>query len=391
MSQSDPRCVFTMKMLIRAALGVIPALVSLVLAPGCAEGPRGPIEPDYLLKLEDADQIGYQIAWQSSIARMRGGRALEIIPFDDYVIATESGMNVISALTARDGTPVWQVPIGDELERMLGFIRSGETILAATQSDLYLLDIATGREQSHQRYGAGNVAATKPTIFGPYALYTTTDGRIVYHHLGTGLMRQAYRYEDTIENRPVWLGSALAFVSRTGQIYLHDPATNTRYWSNRVLDKVVATPAASADALFIAGTDQSLWAFRASDGKRMWRYRTQQPLIDDPKLIEGTLYQAIPGKGLVALNPTNMDEKWICTEVAGGTVVARTRNGELIVWDRDETEWYAGSTFYRIDERTGDLLGQFYNKWIDVVAADSINNGNIYLMSPRGRVVKLVP
>ena len=369
------------------------AVCTLALNLGCEKqtqiGPRQ--GQGYMINYEQSQILDYNVAWQSSVARSILGNAKSLIPGDDYIIASEDGSNVISAVTNRDGTPLWQVPVGDRLERLLGITRVGNTVIAATQSDLYLLDVATGRTTSTQKYGGENIASTMPIIIDNEAVYGTTDGRIVYHNLNAGLMRGAYRFTTGFDMKPIRVSdTAVLVVTRTGRINLLDVKASTVYWEAGVLDPIEATPALGKTGLFIAGIDQSVWAFRLEDGHLMWRTRFQYPLRDDPKLIDNILYQAVPNQGLAAINATTGQINWQNSAVKGGTVITQ-HNGDLIVWDKDNAQDSYGSTFYRINPETGEIKGQVRSDWINYAIATKMNNGTILGLSRAGRIIKLIP
>lgn len=369
-------------------LALLPLMLLLLAAAGCQSGSRWPVETEYLVSLEQGDQLNYNIAWESAIALSRQGEAVGIYPYDDYVLGVEDGRNIVSALTVRDGNPAWEYPVGASLEHLRGITRLDNQILASTQSDLYFLDLATGRLQNQQRYNPTNAPLTAGVIFGPYLIYGTSDGRIIYHHLAVGLMQRAYRLEtaQSITHPPVVLGEEFAVLTQSGGIHFMDGVDNSQIWSAAVRDPIKGTPAIDEFALYVAGTDQSVWAFRVADGKLVWRFQCQQPLTDDPKLIDGVLYQAERGKGLHAINSRTGVEKWLCPEVNGGTVLTR-KNGQLIIWSKQAS----GSTFYRVLERDGSVLGKAVCPRISVAKSDRIENGTIYAMSRSGRMIKLIP
>jgi len=374
------------------AAGLLTTTLALNL--GCESQKQiGPREGQgYMVSYEQSQILDYNVAWQSSVARSILGNATSVLPGDDYIIASENGSNIISAITNRDGTPAWQEPIGDRLEQLLGITRVGNTVIAATQSDLYLLDVATGRITSTQPYGEQNIASTKPLIIDNEAVYGSNDGRIVYHNLDAGLMRGAYRFGATGFNmQPMRVSkTAVLVITRTGRFYLLDVKAGTVYWQAGVLDPIEATPALGKTGLFVAGTDQSVWAFRLEDGHLMWRTRFQYPLRDDPKLIDNTLYQAVPNQGFTAINATTGQIIWQNPEVKGGTVITQ-HNTDLIVWDKDNAQDSYGSTFYRVNPTNGEIKGQIRTDWIAYATATSMNNGTIFGLSRAGRIIKLIP
>ncbi|NOG52919.1 MAG: PQQ-binding-like beta-propeller repeat protein [Planctomycetes bacterium] len=379
-----PMCARLVALLSGVFLGLF-----IVLTGGCESQPVDTRSTtDYLVSLQEADELEYNIAWQSAVVTTPYGQVSGLYPYYDVVVTTENGRNFIGAVTTRDGTPVWESSVGDRLERLLGVVRNGDQLIANTQSDLYVLDIGNGSEVTHQKFGENNVASTSPFILGSLAIYGTPDGRVVYHHMGTGIMAAAYRLDSAITHAPIWLGDAIAMVTQSGTINVIDPGENSRIWMNRVRDPLTATPAVDSYAMYVAGRDQSVWAFRLADGKMVWRYRAQYALNDDPKVYDETVYVSIPDYGLVALDHRFGTEKWVCEEVAGGTVL--TRNGQdLIVWDKLDND--RGSTFYRINGKNGNLEGTFTTTKIHWAASDKAEGGDVYGASRRGRMIKLVP
>src|SRR5690606_28226346 len=179
-----------------------------------------------------------------------------------------------------------------------GVTRAGDAFVAGPPPRLYLLDVATGRVIAHQRYAGGDAAGSPPYIYDPFAIYGTGDGRIVYHHLGAGLSKQAYRLDAPVDMAPFPVGDLMGVITRAGTIRLIKPANSTRLWVDSVRGPGVAEPAVDDRHIYIAGTDRSVWAFRIRGGRQAWRYRAQRSLTDRPTVIGDTLYVAIPGQGL---------------------------------------------------------------------------------------------
>jgi len=366
-------------------------LLTVVVLTGC--GGKAIVEPDksgYLLTFDQTKQLDYDTAWQSVVATTFTGRLEAVFPYDDLIVTIENGRNIVSAVSAVDGTRQWDIPVGDRLEHLHGVVRAGDQFIINSQSELYIVDSANGTIISRQDYGTNNVAMTAPFILDSLAIYGTPDGRIVYHHLGTGMQQSAYRFDSDVPHVPIWLMDAIAVVTETGQINVIDPGTNSRIWMNRVLDPVTARPVADSQALYVAGTDQSIWAFRLSDGKLQWRHRTDAQLTDDPKVIGDTLYQSVPKRGMMALDITTGKERWNKpAQITGGTVIA-FKEYDLIVWH--SLGRGGGSVFYRVDSRTGDVISRVVAPEIDLAAADRLNNGSIYGLNTKdGRLIRLDP
>lgn len=371
-----------------AALAAIGGMIAV--AAGCETDAPAPRDDDrYMITLNQADHLDYQIGWQSVFAVASNGVVSAIYPYDDMVVATESGQNIVSTLTSRDGQPLWEEPVGDRLERLLGVVRFEGNFVINTQSDIYMLDTATGRQTLHQRFGGSAVASTAPVIRSGEAIFGTPDGRIVYHNFEAGIARAAYRFDAAIDHDLVEIGDAIAILTRGASVYLHNPYENVVIWRNSVLDPILTRPAFGTIGLYIAGADQSVWAFRLQDGRQIWRHRTERPLLDDPVVLDDIVYQAVPNEGFLALDGRTGEVQWTCPDVQGGKILTRTRD-QLIVWEQLD-HGRSGSRFYRLDAGTGDLLGSAHTPMIAIAAADKLNDGAIYGVGRKGRVVKLIP
>ncbi|MFG0329543.1 MAG: PQQ-binding-like beta-propeller repeat protein [Phycisphaerales bacterium] len=383
------RCADLVRTRLSLALAIGLGVSGLMTA--CASDPAPPRRDDaYMMTIDQANDLDYQIAWQSAVAVAANGGVNAIYPYDDIVVTSENGRNILSALTTRDGSRAWDAAIGAPLERLLGVRRQGDRLYATTQSDFYALDSATGRLEQHDRFAANYAAGTRPIIRGEYAIYGTSDGRVVYHHIPTGIAKDAYRFEAPIDIDVAPVGDAVAVLTRDASVNLHNPIANSRMWRNNTLDPAVVTPAVGPLALYVVSPDQSVWAFRLSDGREIWRFRAQRPLRDEPKYLDGRVYVAVPGQGLVALDEATGEVIWTTDEINGGTLLTR-KNGDLIVFDADDAPGSRGGRFYRVDERTGDLLGTARTPRISLAVADTMQNGSIFGASYDGRLLKLVP
>ncbi len=358
----------------------------LAVSSGCESPQSVPGATGDLITYSQAQELGYQVAWHSAFARTASGRLDRMVAFDDMVVGLETGHNVVSALTARDGSILWDVPVGEPLERIVGIVRYDDQVLVSTQSDLYGLDTATGRINLHQRFGEGNVSGTPPLIVEPYAIYGSPDGRVVYHHLGAGLMEQAYRLDSAVVQQPKWIVGAYVAVTQSGRVYAIDPSTNERFWDSAGLGVIEAEIAVGPDAVYAASVDQSVWAYRRSDGRLKWRFRTQRPLRDDPVYLDGVVYQVAATQGLIAIDGETGEHLWTAEGIESGHVLTR-QDGNLIVFSPGRQS----STLYAVDQRNGDVVARVESPWIIRATASSQEGGDVYAMTLAGRVVKLTP
>ncbi|MFW5652739.1 MAG: PQQ-binding-like beta-propeller repeat protein [Planctomycetota bacterium] len=374
------------------SIGLV-SMFTLVSLTGCSWGEAREMEVDpYLLSLEEANEIGMNVVWSSKAALATNGRVSDVTVGNDLVLVTETGANVVSAIDATNGEPLWENAVGDPFEPLLGVAMTSDTVVAMTRSEVLQFDSANGRRLQFDRLSEEGPADTAPLLNWPFAIYGTTDGRVIFHHLPTGLMKSAYRFDTEVQQAPTAWDDLMVVITRDGYInvLVPDPNRPSRVWQHRVFDNIKARPATTSRRLIVAGMDRSLWGLDRRTGRIVWRWQTEYQLTDDPVTYDdAVVYQGVDNYAFAALDAENGQRIWLNEEVKGGTVLTQI-DGHLIIWNRDADG--IGGTFFRLNADDGRLVGAVRSRDIAYAVADAPIDGSIFGVEPRtGRMIKMSP
>ena len=315
-------------------------------------------------------ELGYRLNWSiaDSTAELSRTKMLDLA--DDLVLVHDDG-NSITAREISTGSPRWAANLGDPLTKFVGNVRIGERIVAASESELLILDADTGRLDDRQRLAV--LSNTAPAIADGYMLvFGTAKGEVFGHDVRIGLKRWGFALNERVEGAPVMIGRITGAVAESGQVLLVNPVNGEAIAPlQQIFGGVSNDPVSDGVYMYIASTDQSIYAFESTTGRLAWRVRTQSRLEAQPTLHNGVLYQDVPSEGLLAINTRNGDRIWANPDVSG-TVIAE-RKGELLVWD--------GSEAVLIDPATGDERERVALPGVRDIVANGFVDGELIVLS----------
>lgn len=378
----------------RAAL--VGALVGLAVGAGCASdgtrgsgqpstgaqraASRGVTSPQKDARYDALARLGYGPQWNAFIPVSRGQRVKTIDPFDDMLIAHETG-NTVSVLEPNTGATRWALDLAGPLTKFTGNTRLEDgDVLSVNEGELFVLDGRSGIIKKRQNLA--ELASTPPVVAGNIVVVGCANGEVLGHNLLSGYKLWGYGMQGSIRGDVVPVGPYVGAVSDRGQVAILDPRRGTSVGRAEIFDGVHVSPASSDSAMYIAGRDRSVWAFSATTrGNAIWRERTERPLRAKPVYHDGAVYVTIGERGLTALDAYTGEQKWANSE-ARGEVVA-VRRGRLIVWD--------GETALAVDPERGDVQERVKLPGISVIATDAFVDGNVYVAEPGGLVQKFSP
>ncbi|MCB9837762.1 MAG: PQQ-binding-like beta-propeller repeat protein [Phycisphaeraceae bacterium] len=324
------------------------------------------------------ERLGYRIAWRGfpffgSDLKVRFAELLG----DSIAVLDDS--NTVTVMDPVTGRNRWSTRLAGDLTRFVGIARHEGTLLCASDTTLYVLDIRTGTIKDKQRLAV--VVNTAPVIIGHMAIFGCTSGELLGHNLETGYKQWGYLLNGSITSEPVPAGVGVAAVSQGGDVLIVNPGTGASYGRALIFDGLSNNPVAGADTLFVASRDQSVYAFEASTGRRIWRYRSQRPITDQPAAHDGRLYVAIPGEGLVAFNGATGDVIWTAPDVRGEPI--GVHKGRLIVWN--------GADATVVDDQRGDVIETVHIPGLKALKMTSFVDGDLYAVTPDGAVARYTP
>ena len=326
--------------------------------------------------------LGYRHTWTGFPTMTAGARVSSLDVFEDVVTVVESG-GVLSVLEAASGQTRWSDQLGNPLTKFLGVTRDDKQIICTTETDAYFLDIDTGTLVGKDRLL--KVGNTPPEQVGNVLVYATAGGEIFGQVKLAGFRSWGHSMPGNISVRPGRMGNTLGFVSSTGDVLFLDGATGTGFGRAKMFMGTDVPPATSEELMFVASRDQSLYAFSAASSAPVWRYRTNVVLHDRPVYNAGVVYCSINGQGLTAFSEFGDGGRgnvlWTAAEVKG--YVVGMRGGRLLVWD--------GSDACLLDPASGDLIERVALPGVTKVTTDGFVDGNLYMSTPEGLVIKLQP
>lgn len=321
------------------------------------------------------EKLGYRIEWRGFPFTSRGLRVRYFDLLGDAIVVQDdtSTVTVMDPVTGRNR---WSTRLAGELTRFVGSARHNDTLLCASDTSLYFIDIRTGTIKDKQRLAV--VVNTPPLVINHMAIFGCTSGELLGHNLISGYKQWGYLLNGSITTSPVAVGAGVGVVSQGGDVLIVNPLNGASFGRAMIFDGISNHPVAGADTLFVASRDQSAYAFDASTGKRVWRYRTEQPISDQPAAYNGRLYVAVPGRGLIAFNGATGEIIWTAPGVRGEPI--GIHDDRLIVWN--------GSVATLIDDRRGDVIDEVGIPGLKALKMTSFVDGDLYAVTPAGAVAK---
>jgi outer membrane protein assembly factor BamB len=147
--------------------------------------------------------------------------------------------------------------------------------------------------------------------------------------------------------------------------------------------RIVADLAADEYAVYVASTDTKLYALDRMSGKIKWTYYAERALTAPPFVTADSVYEYVPGKGLVALDKTTgsyyRTPRWTAPEavqvvsVGARRVYVKLKDGRIGALDR----------------QTGESL--WHGTWQYAKFAVNTEDPTIYAATEDGKVYSYMP
>lgn len=349
--------------------------------PAPAASPSRASTVDFPVNHDAWSTLGYRLDWVGF--PFKAGHNIPIVAAvslgDSFVIQDRTSETAL--LDGATGERRWGTSLANPLTKFVGAARDtadASRVLVSSESEGYLLDIATGSLVAKTRYE--RVVNTRPQLVGRVAIFGTSTGEVVSHIVSQSVKGWGFQTGGSIEADPVLLADGdVGVVSQAGDIIILNQRGQV-IGRNRILGPVAMDPVTDGESLYIAGQDQSIWSF-ASNGALRWRHRTSSPLSDQIVVRQGVVYCSVPGEGLLAINAADGKVAWKAAGVSG-TVIA-FRNGRLLV--------RTASGIDMLDPANGSVVNKVSLPGISLLVPESIDDGVIYAVSTRGTVAKFLP
>ena len=193
---------------------------------------------------------------------------------------------------SKDGKKQWQfkVPGGPVLATPA--VAAGHTFVSGCDSNLHVLDLATGKEQRSVNLD-GQTGAT-PAVRGDY-LYVGTmsnqllavdwkKGEVVWHF-------EAPRRQQPFFSSPAVTDNLVIAGSRDKQVYALDRASGKEVWHFATKNKVDGSPVVAANRVYVGSFDGVLYVLDLAKGTEIKQFRLGKrgPIAASPAVAEGCL------------------------------------------------------------------------------------------------------
>jgi outer membrane protein assembly factor BamB len=137
--------------------------------------------------------------------------------------------------------------------------------------------------------------------------------------------------------------------------------------------------------VYVASTDSKLYCVDRSNAKVKWQYFAGAELRQSPIITPKTVYLAVPGKGVVAINKTegkyNREPDWV---VADGVQFLSEDNKYAYIRRND-------NVIVAIDRETGEAAFKSKRADFDLFASNDKSDGVIYAATTNGQVMAIQP
>ena len=381
-----------------ASLAAIVASSALAQAPGSGVSEENRRRFDELRERLDAGSLvppssiasfGYRPDWQTNVVRSPGSVLVDGFATADALFVHDSN-NLLTRIGLDRGDSIWQSPVGDATDEVLEVFRvkdqGRDDVLVVGRLAIHVVAYTSGAAESKQK--VERTLYTPGTLFGPYLIYGSRDGQVIWHQYEVGYPWRGHSLPGSVSAEPLIVGDLLFAVGSTGRILALDASSTRLVWEKQLVAGIDARPASADGLLFVAGRDQYLWAFEAESGRTVWRYFTESPLVDAPVVAGDAVYQWIPTEGLVklAIRPVDrIDGKVLWKQMeADGRIIA-THADRLVIWASQSR------TLKFVDTATGAIVDRLELPRVRSVVTEGFDSPAMAFISEDGTVMRIVP
>ncbi len=258
----------------------------------------------------DAKRLGYSLRWTSDISGTEGNHITRLVVQGDQILAVDGRLNVLSAISTRDGSNIWLYPMSDRSSTLYDPIRDGNTVMINSETQVFTFNAETGALINIS--SLENSVSTAPYFFKGLAIFGGMNGKLFAHSVKEGFRTWAYMMSTGIIVRPIGMGNQVFAADVSGRWAMYDAATGTRIWAGRAFGRISAQPVVTKDAVYVASEDQALYSLDrfTGDDRVGWPYRTDRPLKQGVTVIGPSIYLPLGADALICIDPLTGRETW---------------------------------------------------------------------------------
>lgn len=353
------------------------------------ESIRQRLDAESLVPPSRVAAIGYRPEWQTVVTRSPGSRLVDGFATADGLFVHDSN-NLLTRLGLERGDSIWQTPVGAATDEVLDVFRvkdqDRDDVLVVGRLAIHVVAFTSGISEARQK--VERTLYTPATIFGPYLIYGSRDGKIIWHQFEVGYPWRGHSLPGSVTAEPLVVGDLVYAVGSEGLILALDAASTRLVWEKQLVAGIDARPASADGLLLVAGRDQYLWAFDAATGRTIWRYFTESPLVEGPVVAGGAVYQWVPTEGLVKLElrPSDrIDGKAIWKQMDADGRILAAHAGRLMIWNARARE------LKFVDMGTGAVVDRLALPRVRSIVAEGFESPALSFISEDGTVMRIVP
>jgi len=322
-------------------------------------------------------ELGFEWQWTGFPPVQPGATIDHATAFEDVLVFMGSG-STLSVLETNTGKVRWSRQIDRPSTRFQESVRRGETLFTASDTELWELNLRNGN--TIDRDSLGTLVNTSPLIVDNLAIFGTLSGELFAWQMNNDFKLWSYRFDGPIHVPAISVNTEfIAAISEKGDIRTLETINAHSGISVRIAGGSEADLLTDEIGLYIASKDQSIYAFDIEDGFRFWRKRSSAPITVQHTLHEGVIYATTDDNGISAIDSATGENIWNNDSV-GGWAITVVDGNELIVW--------SGFELLAIDKDRGDIITRMPLRDIAGIRTDSINDGDLYVITLEGTVAK---
>lgn len=335
----------------------------------------------FLIEPEPAAEVGYRLGWASPIKLLEGQEITSVTVLDDMVIVVEDPVNMITALSAKDGELLWKTTLGSRLETLFAPSRDGRELYFHSASRMFTLQARNGQVIAAAPLQTPVSAPAVYSELNRLMIMSGVDGMVFAHSVDNNFSRWSYRMANRISSSPVIAGQDVFVVDVGGTYAMLEASTGLPLWRNHTLGPVTTSPGVQDSEVIVASSDGKLYALNRTTGKDTWVYLgAEQPLTASPTVLGRLIILPLPpDKGLVALDAITGEELWRSDSKAKPVL---TRQQDMLM--------YTPNSLVSIELSSGEVLAEVPTKTLMSVTPIG-DDGSLLLTNASGKLLRISP
>jgi outer membrane protein assembly factor BamB len=306
------------------------------------------------------------------------------------VVYIGSNGSYFYALNATNGSPIWQVNVGSNVESSaavangivyVGILWDGhngyvDALNATNGATVWRFATNSGIESSP---AVVNGVVYIGSFYGYVYALNATDGTLIWSYLTGG----------STFSSPAVVGGVVYIGSIDGKVYALNASTGTLSWFFHAGDPIYSSPAVANNVIYIASDNGTVFALNASNGLEIWQVSIGKGdhADDSPAVANGVVYVG-SRNGYYAFNATNGSQIWFFTspysprQFTGYVYSSPAVAGNVVYFGSFDSYVFA------LDATNGSMVWSYRTGGF-LFSSPAVVNGVLYIGSYDGNVYAL--